>query len=365
MVAAGAGTRETVDSVGTVENDSLVLSGDGTAADAGLVTRAADVCTLGGLLAASYGDASTVVVVDGTNQTSVAVGLHVRHIRSREGGASKLADSFAAKAASGGNMLASLTAVTSRDETAGDGESVGASQLGLDNDVGIAANNGGSGGGEALDDADLVLVLGQVAVGSQSVGAVLAVLQGLNDNLVRSDVDKVRGDALGVGVLVAALDGGLKVLVDGGLGGTELGQVVLDEDGNGALRSNVLDSGGVSDADKGLAVADPATSELVVADGAAELADELGGQIVMSDASMGLLGVQAQVALHGGEDLGVKLIGSLGGSTVSHGEHDGEEGQEVGKLHCDGKMVFTKRVVEDERQLDDNEEKNAIVTEVD
>lgn len=355
MVAAGAGTRETVDCAGTVEDDSLVLSGNGTAADASGVTRAADAGTLGSLLAASDGDASAVVVVNGTNQTGVAVGLDVRHIGSREGGTGKLADSFAAQAASGRNMLAALTAVTSRHETAGDGKAVRASQLGLDNDVGITAKNGGSGRGEALDDADLILVLGQVAVGSQSVGGVLAVLQGLNDNLVRSDVNKVRGDALGVGVLVAALDRGLKVLVDGGLGGIELGQVVLDEDGDGALRSNVLDSGSIGDADKGLAVADPATGELVVADGAAELVDELGGQIVVSDASMGLLGVEAQVALHGGKDLRMKLVSSLGGRTVGHGEDNGEEGQKVGELHCEDDVIFTKGEIEEERLSDDNE----------
>lgn len=335
VVTAGAGSREVVDGVDTIEHDSLALASDGTAANTSSRTRAADTSALRGLLAALDGNSAAVVVVNLSRQADAADGLDIRKVVARERGAGKRADVLAANGPSGCDLAACLTAVASRHKATRDSEAVRATGLAV-NDVRVAADNAGSGGGQALDGADLVLGISEAAECSKLVGAVLAVIKGLDDELVGSNVDKVRGNAGEVGLsTVAGLEGASEVVVHGLLGSLELGKAGLHDNRDGTGSLDLLGGSLVSDTNVCLGGVDPAASELVAVDGVGQLGDELCGFVVGSHAGDGLLGIEAKIALHGLEDLRVQAVGGLCGCAVRDGEHDGKEGEKVGELHCE------------------------------
>lgn len=299
---------------------------DGTTVDTGGGTGAADAGSNGGNSASGDGKVTLAVAVNGSGEGVSAGSADVGHVAAGEDGAG---EGSKGGTAGGGSRSTSTTAVASSDEAGGDREANGASGASVD-EVGVATTDGDEGLRHLLNGANLKLALGETDLSGQSLGMGGAVSKRLQDELVGLDVDVVGSDA-GCGAGLETLN---VQVVKSQLSLLKLREAVGQDSGDGASSGHLLGQGLVSDTDvDGLAViGHPSTGEGVT-DGAAKLLDDVGGLDLTGDTSSGLLGVQAQVALHGLENLGVEAFGSLSGCTVGNGQGDCQEGEEFGELH--------------------------------
>lgn len=303
---------------------------DGTAVDAGGGAGAADAGAGGGRGAAGDGLVARAVAVDGAAEGGPADGADVAHVGAA--GEDRAGEGSERGTAAGGGGAAGATAVAGRDETSGDREAERASESSVD-DVGVTTDDRGEGGGHRVNGLHLELGGGEADLSGQRLGVGSAVGESLNDELVGGDVDVVRGNASGGRVRGGEGLGLLDVdVVKSQLSVLKLGEAAGDDNRVGASGGHLGGQGGVSDGDVDHVLGDPSAGERVTGRGAQQL-DDLGGLDVPGDTSSGLLGVQSQVALHGGEDLRVEAVRSLGGGTVGNGQDGCQEGEEPEELH--------------------------------
>lgn len=299
-------------------------SGGAGAADAGAGGRRG---------AARDGQVARAVSVDGAREGGSADGADVGHVSAswEDGGRE---GSERPTAAAGGGSAACGATVASRDEASGDREADGAPSSLVDV-VGIATADRGEGGRQVLNCLHLELASDEANLRGQGLGVGGAVGERLQDELVGGDVDVVRGDARG-GRLGASNEGAglLDVdVVECVLSLLELPGAVGHDSRGGASSGDVGGQGCVSDGNVECAVLGrPGTGERVTRHGL-QLLDGLGSGDVPGDTSMGLLGVEAQVTLHGGQDLRVEAVRGLRGCTVGDGQDGCQEGEELDELH--------------------------------
>lgn len=221
-----------------------------------------------------------------------------------------------------------------RDEASGDREADGAPSSAVDV-VGVAAADGGESGRHHVNCLDLELAGDEPDLSGQGLGVGGAVGEGLKDELVGGDVDVVRSDARGGRVGTSSEGAGLLDVdvVERRLGLLKLAEAVGHDSRGGASSGHIGDQGLVSDGDVESAVlGSPGAGERGTRH-ALQLLDGVGGSDVPGDTGMSLLGVQPQVALHGGEDLRVEAVRGLRGGTVGDGQDGCQEGEELDELH--------------------------------
>lgn len=303
-LSADVGLGEAGDTTLSVVNGGAE-GADGAAVDAGGGAGAADAAADGGGGAAGDGDVGAAVGVDDTLEGGAADGADVAHV----GGAGEdgAGEGSEGGAAGGGGGAAGGATVAGRDETGGDCEADGAASSRVDV-VWVTAADSGEGGGHALNGDDLELTLDETNLGGQGLGVGSAAGKSLDDELVGGDIDEVGGDARGGGLRGEGA-GLLDVqVVKSLLSLLELAEAGGNDNWGGASSSDIGGQGSVSDGDvDAVVLGDPSTGERVARQGADRL-DDLAGGDVPGDASMSLLGIKAQVALHGGQDLGVEVL---------------------------------------------------------
>lgn len=337
LSADGGAGKATDGALSVVDSDAVLT--DSTAVDTGGGARAADGSTDSSDSAARDGEGAASVVVDAALEGVAGAGADPGVVVAGEGGAGEGSERGTAGGGGGGTDTA---AVAGGDETGGNGETDGAARAATD-EVGITTADGGEGLGEVLNSVDLELGLSETNLSSQGLGLGSALGKGLKDNLVGLNIDVPGGNAGG-----RALDGGLlgEEGVKSLLGLLELGEAVGDNDGGGTGSLDLLDEGLISDgdADALAVVSEPGAGESL-ASGALQGLDDIGRVELASDASVGLLRVEAEVALHGLEHVGVKAGG--GGHK---GRGGGNEAEELGELHCDGQRRWELDQEGDKRQ---------------
>lgn len=328
-LSADVGLGEAGDTALSVVNGGT-QGADGTTVDAGGGARAADAAADGGGGGAGDGDVGATVCVDDALEGGAADGADVAHVSGAgEDGAGEGSEG---RAAGGGGRAARGTTVAGRDETGGDSEADGAASSRVDV-VWVTTADSGEGGGHALDGDNLELTLDETDLGGQGLGMGGAASKSLDDELVGGDIDEVGGDARGGGLRGEGA-GLLDVqVVKSLLSLLKLAEAVGSDNGGGASSGHISDQGLVSDGNvDGVVLGDPSTGERVAGQGADRL-DDLAGGDVPGDASMSLLGIKAQVALHGGQDLGVEVLRGLCGRTVDDGQDGGQETEKLNELH--------------------------------
>ena len=339
-LGADIGTSHAGDgSLGVVDGHTSLA--DSAAEDTGGRAGAADAGTDGSHAAARDRQAAPAVAVDVRPEGVSAGGADVSHVSAAgEDGAREGSKSLATAGRGRGTNAAT---VTGGNKASGDGETDGASAT--THVVSVATLNRGKGSWHLLDRADLELGLGQANLGGHVLSLGSASGQSLNDDLVGGHIDEPRSDAnIGRALGAEGLDRANLQLVESNLGLLEFGEAVGDNSRRSTGSDNLLSRGLVSDAniDGAAVIFDPGAGERVT-QGGAELLNDLGGGDLAGDPSSSLVGVQSQVALHGGQDLGVKAGGGAGGSTVGKGQDGGQEAEKLCELHNAGKIV-RKRV---------------------
>ncbi|VUC27440.1 unnamed protein product [Clonostachys rosea] len=322
-LGADTGLGETGDTtLGVADGDAK--SANGTAVDTSGRAGAADAGSNGRGGATRHGEATAAVVVDVAPEGGSADSADVAHVgATREDGTREGSQGLTT---GGGGRSADAAAVTSGNKASGDGKANRATSASVDV-VSVTALDRGESCRERVNDADFKLRLGESNLCGQLGG------MGGADELVGHNVHVVRGNArLGRGVVNAGLFN--VQVVKRQLGLFKLGEAVGQDDRNGTSRSNLRSQGFVSDTDvDGVSVVgDPSTGELRT-NGVAQLVNDIGSLDLPGDTSSGLLGIHAQVPLHGSQDLRVQPCHSLGRSTVGKGQDNCQDGKEPSELH--------------------------------
>lgn len=337
-LSADGGTSKAADSALGVVDSNAILT-DSTTVDTSGRTGAADGSTNSSNTAARDGEGAASIVVNAALESVARAGADPSVVGAGKGGAGKGSER---STTGGGGRGTSTATVASGDETGGDGKTNGAARAATD-EVGVTTADSGEGLREVLNRVDLELGLSETNLSSQGLSLGGAVSKGLKDNLVGLNIDVPGGNAGG-----RALNGGLlgEEGVKSLLGLLELGEAVGDNDRGGTGSLDLLGKGLISDGDaNALAVVSEPGAGKSLASGALQGLDDIGRVELASDAGVGLLGVKAEVALHGLEHVGVKAGG--GGHK---GRGDGNEAEELGELHCDGQRRWQLNQRGDRRQ---------------
>lgn len=314
--------------------DGRAQGADRAAVDTGGRAGAADAGSGGGRGAARDGQGAGAVAVDVAPEGGPADSADVAHVgaawedRGGEGSKRRTAHGGA-----GGDRSTGAAAVAGRDEASRDGEADGAPRA-VGDDVGVAALDRGDGGWHRLNGLHRELGRLEADLRGQRLGVGGAVGERLDDELVGGNIDVVRRDARVGRGRVAGLELADVQVVKGQLGVLKLVEAVGHYRHGGAGSGHLVGQGCVSDTDvdRGAVLGDPSAGERGTSRGA-QLLDDIGGSDLPGDTSSGLLSVQPQVALHGGQDLRVKLVCGRRGGTVGKGQDGCQDGEVLGELH--------------------------------
>lgn len=272
--------------------DGRAQGADSATVDTGGGAGTADAGADGRCGAASDGDVGAAVCVDDAREGGSADGADVAHVGAAwEDGAGEGSER---RTAAGGSRAACGATVASRDEASGDREADGATGTSVDQ-VGIAAADGGEGGGHGLNGLHLELALSETDLGGEGLGVGGAAGQSLQDELVGGDVDVVSRDAGCVGGVRGSEGAGLLDVhgVKSLLSLLKLGEAVGNDSRGGTSSGDLIGEGSVSDGNvDGAILGDPSTTESGTRRGGQSL-DDLAVGDVPGDTSGGLLSIKA------------------------------------------------------------------------
>ncbi|CAI6050261.1 unnamed protein product [Clonostachys chloroleuca] len=277
--------------------DGNTKSADGAAVDTSSRAGAADAGSNRRRGAARHRESTAAVVVDVTREGGSTDSADVAHVstawedRAREGSKGRTSGV--------GGRSTYAAAVTSRNKAGSNGKANRAASALVDV-VGVAALDRGESCGHGINHAHFELRGSEPNLCGELLGMGGTVCQCLQDELVGHNINIVRSNARPGGGGVESTRLVNIDVVKRQLGLFKLGEAVGQDDRSGTSSSHFSGQGLVSDTDiDGVSIiGNPSTGELST-HGVAKLVNDFGSLDLPGDTSSSLLGIQAQVPLHG------------------------------------------------------------------